>query len=99
MLAITKLHAHETFGVGQGCFNRIGQTGGHVWPYDQTIYDNVDGVVQISIKLRQGIKQSDIAIDADAQKSLAFHLLQFLAVLAFAMAHNGCQNEQTTAFW
>ena len=85
--------------MGEGCFNRIGQTGGHVWSYDQTIYDNVDGVVQISIKLWQGIKQSDIAVDADAQKSLAFDLLEFLAVLAFTMAHNGRQNEQTTAFW
>ena len=57
LLAIDELYAHETFGVGEGCFNRIGQTRCHVWPYDQTIHDNVDGVVQISIKVRQGIKQ------------------------------------------
>jgi len=93
LLAIDELYAHETFRVGKGCFNRIGQTGGHVWPYDQTIYDNVNGVVQISIKLRKGIKQSDIAVDADAQKSLAFDLLEILAVLAFAMTHNGRQDE------
>src|SRR5215471_11970395 len=99
MLAIDELYPHESFGVGEGCFNRIGQTGGHIWPYDQTIHDNVDGVVQISVKVRQGIKQSDLAVDADAQKSLAFDLLEFLAVLAFAMAYNRRQNEQTTAFW
>src|SRR4029453_8736295 len=79
--------------------NKIVRGVGHVWPYKQTIHDNVDGVVQISIKVRKGIKQSDIAVDADAQKSLAFDLLKFLAVLAFAMAHNGRQNEQTTALW
>jgi len=99
LLAIDKLYAYETLSVGEGCFNRIGQTRGHVWPYDQTIHDNVDAVVQISLKVRKGIKQSDIAVDADAQKSLAFDLLEFLAVLAFAMAHNRRQNEQTPALW
>jgi hypothetical protein len=85
--------------VGKGCFNRIGQTGSHIWPYDQTIHDNIDGVVQISIKLRKGIKQRDSTVDADAQKSLAFDLLEFLAVFAFAMAHDRRQNEQATTLW
>jgi hypothetical protein len=46
------LYAYETFGVGEGCFNGISQTGGYVWSYDQTIHDNIDGVVQIAIQLR-----------------------------------------------
>src|SRR5712691_9930697 len=46
MLTVDELYANDTFRVGECCLNRIGQTGGHVWSYNQTIDDDFNGVVQ-----------------------------------------------------
>ena len=45
MRTVDKLDADHAFCMGESCLNRIGQTRSHIWPYDQTIHDNVDGVV------------------------------------------------------
>ena len=89
----------ETIGELEGLFERVRQARGDVGAHDDAIDDHVDVVLELLVELGRVADLGDLAVDLDALEALLLPLGQFLAVLAFATAHDRCEDHEARAFW
>ncbi len=65
--------------------------------HDDAVHDDVDVVLEFLVELGRVADFADVAVDLDALEALLLPLGQFLAVLAFAAAHDGREDHQARA--
>ena len=73
----------------------IGETLARAGPHDDAVHDDLDGVLLVAGELDVGGfgDVRDGAVDADAGEALPADVLEYLAVLALAAAHDGAEDE------
>ena len=79
----------EAFGEIERRLDRIGQAIAEVGAHDDAVDDDVDVVLVLLVERGRLGDLVELAVDLDPLETLLLQLLQFLAVLALAAAHDG----------
>ena len=87
----------EAVGQFQSLLERIRETRTEIFPDDDPVDDDVDVMLEFFVELRRIANVIYCAVDLEALVALLLPLGDFLAVLAFAAAHDGRQDQKTRA--
>ncbi len=89
----------QAVGQFQSLLERIRETRTEIFPDDDPVDDDVDVMLEFFVELRRIANVVYCTVDLEALVPLLLPLGDFLAVLAFAAAHDGRQDQKTRALW
>ena len=83
----------------QSRFNRVRKAGGNALAYYKAVYNYLDIVLFVFVKLYLFRKVVHTAVDANSNKARLCGSLELFSVLAFSAAHYRSENLQASSLW
>ncbi len=95
---VGKLSDGQAFAKLQGGFKGVGKAGAEIGADHEAVNHHVDVMLEFLVQRRHAVNLIEMAIDLDALEAFFLELGKFLAVFAFAAAHDGGEDIKPLAF-
>src|SRR5207342_3194617 len=94
-LAVDDIDADKPLGERRGRLDRLGEALSEVVLEHEPVDDDLDRVLELLVEHDLVLEQPLLAVDLDAREAVATELLEHVAELALAVAHDRCVDRET----